>query len=361
MAGSVGADEATRRDLTGALEDHPVELDLEGAVANIRRKGTPSRVFFYEHGLEPGIKDELCERFGLCDRLNRSDDRFLTRREIALYRFLGLEFMRVFPPGIVWRDLPTKGTDPPPPIGPIQTWRDFETYPWPTIDQVDFSEVEWLEDNLPDNMALWSTTHVFQWVSNLIGFAPLCTMLYENRELIRAVTARVGRFCADYTAALCDFDRVGAINVADDLGHRTGALISPDDIRELFIPWQSQAIAAARERGKVGIFHVCGHVDEIMRDLIDTVGIDAKHSTQDTIEPIQQTMASWGSEVGLLGGVDIDFATRARPAEVAAYTRRILDDCFEGGGFALGLGNWVADSVPLDNFLAMLREAREFA
>ena len=265
------------------------------------------------------------------------------------------------PPGIVWQDLPTRGTDPPPPIGPIQSWRDFDAYPWPTVDQVGFSEVEWLEENLPDNMGLWSTTHVFQWVSNLIGFTPLCTMLYEDRELIRAVTARVGQLCVDYTAALCDFSRVGAINVADDLGHRTASLIRPDDIREFFVPWQSQAIAAAKGRGKLGIFHVCGHVDEIMRDLIGTVGIDAKHSTQDTIEPIQETRAKWGGEVGLLGGVDIDFATRARPAEMAAYTRKILEDCVAGGGFALGLGNWVADSVPLENFLAMLRAAREFA
>ncbi len=39
---------------------------------------------------------------------------------------------------------------------------------------------------------------------------------------------------------------------------------------------------------------------------------------------------------------------------------RILEDCLEGGGFALGLGNWVADPVPLDNYLAMVRAAREY-
>ena len=343
------------------LKNNPVELDLDGALANIKRQGTPPRVFCFEHGLEPGIKQGLCERFGICEGLSESDRTFPLRREIRIYQFLGLEFMRVFPPGIAWQGLPSKGTDAPPSIGPIQTWDDFESYPWPSVAQVDFTEVEWLEKNLPDNMAIWSMTHVFQLVSNLIGFEPMCAMLYENRDLVKAVTAKVGRLYADFTETLCGFARVGAINVGDDLGHRIGLFMRPDDIREIFIPWQKKIIAAAQDRGKLGIFHICGNVDEIMRDLIDTVGIDAKHSTQDAVEPIQLTHEHWGHEVALLGGIDIDFATRARPEDIAVYTRRILEDCVPGGGFALGLGNWVADSIPLDNFLAAVQQAREFA
>ena len=90
-----------------------------------------------------------------------------------------------------------------------------------------------------------------------------------------------------------------------------------------------------------------------MDDLIDQVGIDAKHSTQDVIEPIIISKQRWGERVGLLGGVDVDFITRRTPEQVRAYTRRILETCTSGGGFALGVGNWVADSIPFENFLAL--------
>jgi uroporphyrinogen decarboxylase len=97
-----------------------------------------------------------------------------------------------------------------------------------------------------------------------------------------------------------------------------------------------------------------------MPDLIDTVGIDAKHSTQDVTEPITVTKQRWGARVALLGGVDVDFLTRSTPRHVAAYTRNILEHCTPGGGFALGVGNWVADSMPLPNYLAMHVAARSF-
>lgn len=127
---------------------------------------------------------------------------------------------------------------------------------------------------------------------------------------------------------------------------------------EMFIPWHQRIIAAAHTHGKLGLFHVCGQVEAIMDDLIDTVGIDAKHSTQDVIEPMVITKQRWGDRVGLLGGVDVDFITRTRPDRMRSYTRNILDTCTAGGGFALGVGNWVADSIPIENYLSMLSEAR---
>ena len=98
-----------------------------------------------------------------------------------------------------------------------------------------------------------------------------------------------------------------------------------------------------------------------MDDLIDDVKIDAKHSTQDVIEPVGVEKQRLGSRVALLGGVDVDFITTAKCADVKAYTNNILEQCFPGGGFALGVGNWVADSIPFENYLAMCEAAREFS
>ena len=347
--------------MSDILNEKHVKLDLPAATANIRRKAVPSRVFHYEHGEEPGTKQALCNRFGLCEGLDTSEKYFQLRREIRIKHFLGQEFMRVFPGGIVWKGLPTSTTAPPPAVGPIQTWQDFETYPWPRINAVDFSAVEWYETNLPDNIAMTAMTYLFQQVSNLIGFEPLCMMLYENRDLVKAVAQKVGEFFVTYTNTLCQFSRFGAITVGDDMGHKTGTLISPNDLREVFIPWQKRLITTAQSYDRLGLFHTCGQVDAIMDDLIDVVGIDAKHSTQDVIEPMAVTKRRWGDRVALLGGVDVDFITRATPQQVRTYTRYILETCTPGGGFALGVGNWVADSIPLDNYLAMLTEARTFA
>lgn len=342
------------------LKDKPAELDLAAAIANIKRQGTPRRVFLFEHGFEPGIKQEICRRFDLCGGLDERAADFQLVRDIRLHRFLGQEFMRVFPSGIVWQGLPAGTTDVPPAQGPIGSWHDFESYPWPKLQDVNFTGVEWLEHNLPDNMAIWAMTYLFQQVSNLLGFEPLCMLLYEDRELVRAVADKVGSFYVEFTDRFCQYTRVGAINVGDDMGHKSGTFIAPGDLREIFMPWHQRIIETAQRHGKLGFFHVCGQVEAVMDDLIDRVGIDAKHSTQDVIETMQRSKERWGRRVALLGGVDIDFITRAQPEQVRDYTRSILEVCAGDGGFALGLGNWVADSIPVDNYLAMQATAREY-
>lgn len=349
-----------KNSIVETLSKLPVKLDLAAAVANIRRQGVPRRVFFFEHGEEPLLKKAICDTFDLCAGLDMKDPRFNLRREMRIKKFLGQEFMRISPGGIFWQGLPQNPTSTPPSVGPIQTWDDFEKYPWPKIDQVDFSEIEWLNRNLDDDIAMWTMTYLFQQVSNLVGFEPLCMMLFDNRALVQAITGKVGQFYLDLTHALCGYERFGAINIGDDMGHKTGLLMRPEDIRELFMPWHRRIIGEAKSHSRLGLFHTCGQTELIMPDLIDTVGIDAKHSTQDVIESIITSKQRWGDRIALLGGVDVDFITRKSPSQVEDYTRDILDHCGTAGGFALGVGNWVADSIPLENYLAMHVAARKF-
>ncbi|NQU75049.1 MAG: hypothetical protein HQ546_01900, partial [Planctomycetes bacterium] len=319
----------------------PVALDLPGAIANIRREGTPRRVFQYEHGLEPGIKQALCERFNLCAGLDESDEHFALRREIRINQFVGLEFLRILPN--VGITVPT----PRPPVGPIRSWADFESYHWPTIEEIDFSVTEWYERNLPDNMAMFTFTYPFQETHDLLGFVPMCTMLYDQRDLVKAVVDKLGVYYEEVTRLFCQFSRFGAIAFGDDMGHGTGTFISPNDLRELFFPWHKKIADIAHRHGKLAIMHSCGQIESIMGDLIDSAGIDAHHSTQDAVQPIAISKDRWGKRVALLGGVDVDFITRKDARSVRTYTRNILEHCVVGGGFALGVGNWVWDALPI--------------
>jgi uroporphyrinogen decarboxylase len=335
-----------------------VELDLAGAIANIGREGTPARTFFFEHGIEPGMTRAIAERFDLCADLDPGDSHLKLSRTIRVWAFLGLEFLRVFPRGITWQGLPAGMTSVPPAVGPIQSWKDFDAYPWPRLEAVDFSDIEWAERVLRDNMAMWCMTYLFQQVSNLFGFAPMCTLLYEDSDLVGAVIEKVATFYIGVAEAMCDFARCGAINVGDDMGHNTATLIAPGDIRQLFLPWHRRIIDVAHRHGKLAFFHVCGKVDAIMDDLIDTVGIDAKHSTQDVIEPITLSKERWGDRVALLGGVDVDFITSADRKVIQPYVHTIIEKCVPGGGFAFGVGNWVADSIPFENYLTLVKASR---
>jgi uroporphyrinogen decarboxylase len=108
------------------------------------------------------------------------------------------------------------------------------------------------------------------------------------------------------------------------------------------------------------ILHTCGQLQAIMDDLIEDVGIDAKHSFEDVIEPVESIVARYGDRIGIIGGVDLDLLSRGSEEQVRTRTREILTACAPSRGYVLGSGNSIANYIPIDNFLAMLDEGWRF-
>ena len=99
-------------------------------------------------------------------------------------------------------------------------------------------------------------------------------------------------------------------------------------------------------------------IDELL-DLIEDVGIDAKHSFEDIIMPVADFKRKYGDRIALLGGLDVDFMCRSDEATIRQRVRDTLDVCLPGGGYCLGTGNSVANYIPLENYLIMLNEGRK--
>jgi uroporphyrinogen decarboxylase len=95
-----------------------------------------------------------------------------------------------------------------------------------------------------------------------------------------------------------------------------------------------------------------------MNDLLDDVCIDAKHSFEDVIMPVDEVKAKYGKRTCILGGIDMDLLASGSPREVRRATRKAIRDCAPGGGYAVGSGNTIANYIPMENYFAMLQESR---
>ncbi len=145
------------------------------------------------------------------------------------------------------------------------------------------------------------------------------------------------------------------------MGYKTQTMFSPTMLRKYVLPWHKRIAEVAHAHAKPFILHSCGNLESFMGDLIDDVGIDAKHSFEDAIVPVTDFKQQYGDRVAVLGGVDIDFLCRHTEEEVRLYTRHVLETCIPGGGYALGTGNSVANYVPVTHYVAMLEERRRFS
>jgi uroporphyrinogen decarboxylase len=243
--------------------------------------------------------------------------------------------------------------------GVIQSWQDFEHYPWPAVKETDFFPFEYLNDHLPEGMGLM-TCHAggpFERLSQIMSLEGLSLALYDDPDLVKAVSDRVGALMTAFYRHLLDLDRVVAIFQGDDMGFRTGTLVSPSDLLTYILPWHKRFAAMAHARGVPYFLHSCGNVEAIMEDLIADVGIDGKHSFEDAILPVQDFQARYGDRIAVLGGVDVNVLTASSPEEVRQHTRFLAETCGRRGRYAVGSGNSIPSYVPVDNYLSMVDEA----
>ena len=243
--------------------------------------------------------------------------------------------------------------------GPVSNWEQFERYPWPDPEAVDFFCYEHITAHLPEGMGLIANHAggIFEILSVLMGYETLCLALYDQPELVRAVVERVGGLMERFYRRIIQLPRLVAVFPGDDMGFRSGTLISPAALRELTLPWHKRFAEMTHEAGLPYFLHSCGNLAEIMPDLIDEVKIDAKHSYEDAIMPAAEAKRLWGGRIGILGGVDLDKLTRLPPDELRKYVRGVIDACAPGGRFAAGSGNSIPDYIPPENYLTMIDEA----
>jgi uroporphyrinogen decarboxylase len=242
--------------------------------------------------------------------------------------------------------------------GPIMSWQDFEQYPWPKPEEIDYSGIEHIGQNLPDGMQMiyLGPGGQFENIAELMGVTQLALMIHDDPVLVEAVAQKVGELLTTLFSTVAEMPNIGALWLGDDLGYKTSTILSPRQLRQYVFPVQKRLAEIAHQRDLPFLLHSCGNLEGIMNDLIADVGIDAKHSWEDVIMPVAEAKRRWGDRIAILGGIDVDVLCRATEDEVRAYTRRVIEACAPGGGYALGTGNTVANYIPVQNYLAMVEE-----
>jgi uroporphyrinogen decarboxylase len=246
--------------------------------------------------------------------------------------------------------------------GPIQSWKDFETYPWPHAEEINYAAIEYLNAVVPDGMKIAASVGpIFDNATQLMGLQSFSYALHDQPDLVEAICRRVGELVTATADHVATMDNVGILIVADDMGYYSGTLVSPAVIRRYFLPHQKNVAETAHRAGKPLVLHACGNVYKLMDTFIDEMGIDGKHSFEDKILPVEEAYRRWGDRTAILGGVDMDVLGRGTEEQVRARTRQILEVCgVKGTGYCLGTGNSVANFIPVQNYLAMLDEGRRW-
>ncbi len=342
----------------------PPAPDYRRFLAVLRRE-RPDRVPLIELAVHPAVVDAL-----LGENTAASNTLDAVRRALRLQHRLGYDVVKVSAP-IPFRftrqtteDRSGLGpgqrewTDEH--HGPIATLADIDRYPWPTPESTDFTPVEAAAADLPPGMRLIGFAGgVLEFAMDLLGMERFLVATRREPALVAAVVERVGRLLCGVFERYCMFDSVCALWLGDDLGHKHGTLLAPAWLIEHIVPWYRRLADIAHEHGRPFLLHTCGNTAAVMPAIIET-GIDAKHSFEDGIEPVERFYDRWHERVAVLGGVDVHLLATGTPDVIRARTRAILEYAAPRGGYAAGSGNSIPNYVPPESYVAMIAAVAEY-
>ncbi|TYB94762.1 MAG: hypothetical protein FXF54_05415 [Kosmotoga sp.] len=240
--------------------------------------------------------------------------------------------------------------------GAIGSWEEFKKFPWPTVDEVDFTPVERAIKVLPEKMKIVSGTlsGVFEESWMLMGFETFALKLIEDYSLVKAVVDRVAAFMYEIIDRVTQIDGVGAIWHSDDIAYKTATLLSPQHYRKLIFPWYKHFGNLVHERNMPFMYHSDGCLWDVLDDLVDC-GFNSIHPVEPLSMNISELKKKYGNSLCIIGNIEVDsFLTRGTPQLIEKEVKSKIEALAPGGGYCCGSSNTIPEWVPYKNYIAMI-------
>ncbi|WMJ22837.1 uroporphyrinogen decarboxylase family protein [Paludicola sp. MB14-C6] len=243
-----------------------------------------------------------------------------------------------------------------------ETVADIENYPWPKAEYCDFTKVYEEIDKYQDKMVftgLWSP--FFHIVADFFGMENYFIKMYENPEIVEAVTERIVDFYVEanekFFAGLGD--RADVMFFGNDFGTQLDLFISPDNFRKFVMPSFKRLIAVGKKYNKKVMLHSCGSIYRIIPDLIEA-GVDVLHPIQAQAKGMSAAeLAQYKDDLAFVGGIDAQsFFVNATPEQIKEEVRRVKS--ILGPSIVISPSHEeILPNVPAANVLAMAQASRE--
>jgi len=164
------------------------------------------------------------------------------------------------------------------------------------------------------------------------------------------------------------FRRIMAMDVKPDFlcvgGSGTLVFQTVEIFRQLAFPAVRRVIELAAEAGIPTHVHSCGPERELVKIFAEETNL----TVIDPLEPppmgdcdLAELKRLYGERIALKGNLHTtEVMLRGSPADVAAASRKAIDDAAAGGGFILSTGDQCGRDTPDENLRAMIETARTY-
>ena len=324
----------------------------------------PRRLPLYEHIISPVIMERILgNKFANLQYGNDADIRQFFGQYCRFFKEMTYDTVSF--EVCITDILPAHGATMGGKAGPIQNRNDFHSYPWDELPELYWQRAEKqfiaLAEMMPEGMkAIGGIGNgVFEISEDLVGMEYLAYMQIDDPQLHADLYQKIGDLMYTIWEKFLDrfADTFVVCRFGDDLGFKSGFLLSPEIIRSHILPQYKRIIDLIHSRNKPFLWHSCGCIFDIMDEMIE-LKIDAKHSNEDQIATFDKWIELYDRRIGLFGGIDVNLLCQEKPENIKS---KVIEDGRRfrrsANGYALGSGNSIPDYVPVDGYMAMVEAA----
>jgi len=240
--------------------------------------------------------------------------------------------------GCVWQKDPDGRTMGQVRVHPLSDYSLLDSYRFPNYDlPVRYERAKKaIESNVEEKFVLAGVPLSFiHRLEYLRGHVEAWTDPYEHPRELERLLDRLADVAIDSIRHFAEIGADGIIS-CDDWGLQDRPMISPELFREFFKPRYARVYGVARELGMLTFLHSCGHISELLDDLIDA-GLQVIQMDQQENMGLEELSRRFGGRLCFWCPVDIQQTmVKGTIEDVRSYAKKLIDSFgrFNGGFIA---------------------------
>ncbi|MCX5850452.1 MAG: hypothetical protein NT072_00105 [Deltaproteobacteria bacterium] len=244
---------------------------------------------------------------------------------------------------------------------------DFESWPyWPDTDEVAHSAYKFFKkivSKYGHRTCLFGQASAYGIHESLlwaVGFEKMPIWIRREKDLVKRFIDINEELCFKTNMALLDAG-VPVIIQTDDFAFKSGPLMNPKLIDELFGPSYRRIIKAVHDRGAKYVLHSCGD-NTLLIDMFISWGVDGLHAYETTSNAdIFKEKKLHGDKVTIIGGVGVDYllTDRSKDEEVVDMVKKLIRELGPDGRFIISPVHSLS-SIPAHKLRVMVDAAHKY-
>ncbi len=221
-------------------------------------------------------------------------------------------------------------------IHPLEDYSKFDDFKFPDYDMPERYEPvrQKVKENTEDRFVLTGVPlSLIHRLDYLRGNRNAMSDPYKHPDELKALLGVMTEIAITSLEHLAPLGVEGIIS-CDDWGLQDRALMSPAIFREFFKPYYKRIYNRAHEYGMLTMLHSCGHISELLDDMIEAE-LDVIQMDQQQNMGVEHLADEFGGRICLWCPVDIqNMMVRGSLEEIRQYAKKLID-CFGSydGGF----------------------------